>query len=407
MKKRWNGYITLFLLISSTAVLAGDTLPVKPAGPNWGFFAHRRINRLAVFTLPPEMIVFFKRHIDWISDHAVDPDMRRYATTFEAPRHYIDLDLYGAPPFDSLPRTWGRAVHRFSRIGGVSAGGDTTIVFDGAAKVSEPAWMGFIVRHVLSRFEEDKKILPADTLNHFLISNAIDSTAAWQSAFFQESLSQHGILPWHLQRMQRDLTSAFRRRDARRILRLCAEFGHYIGDAHVPLHTTSNYNGAKTKQDGIHAFWESRIPELFADADYNYLVGKPEYIEQPASYFWKIVLDSHAASDTVLKTELRLRQTFDADRQICPDIRLDKPVLVPCREFAAAWQAVLNGMVERRMRASIHALSSVWYTAWVDAGQPDLKQLDVPPLSPEEKAEAEETARFFGQGRIFGRPEGN
>ena len=37
--------------------------------------------------------------------------------------------------------------------------------------------------------------------------------------------------------------------------------------------------------------------------------------------------------------------------------------------------ARLNGMVERRMRQSIHTIASFWYTAWVHAGQPDLKKL--------------------------------
>jgi hypothetical protein len=32
-------------------------------------------------------------------------------------------------------------------------------------------------------------------------------------------------------------------------------------------------------------------------------------------------------------------------------------------------------MVERRMRQSIYAIASFWYTAWVNAGQPDLKSL--------------------------------
>jgi hypothetical protein len=32
-------------------------------------------------------------------------------------------------------------------------------------------------------------------------------------------------------------------------------------------------------------------------------------------------------------------------------------------------------MVERRLRAAILMVSSVWYTAWVDAGQPDLSEL--------------------------------
>src|SRR5687767_296569 len=62
---------------------------------SWGFFGHERINRLAVFTLPPEMILFYKKHIRDIEEASVNPDRRRYAVPGEAPRHYIDLDDYG------------------------------------------------------------------------------------------------------------------------------------------------------------------------------------------------------------------------------------------------------------------------------------------------------------------------
>ena len=75
-------------------------------------------------------------------------------------------------------------------------------------------------------------------------------------------------------KMQQRLTKAFQDRDAKKIIQLSSEFGHYIGDAHVPLHTTENYNGQLTNQVGIHAFWESRIPELFADTEFDYFVGK-------------------------------------------------------------------------------------------------------------------------------------
>jgi len=60
----------------------------------WGFFGHQRINRLAVFTLPPEMFKFYKLNIDYITENAVNPDQRRYAVKEEAPRHFIDLDNY-------------------------------------------------------------------------------------------------------------------------------------------------------------------------------------------------------------------------------------------------------------------------------------------------------------------------
>ena len=77
-------------------------------------YAHRKINYYAVFLLPPEMMVLYKPNIDFIEEHAVDPDKRRYAIAEEGPRHYIDIDHYGDYPYDSLPRNWNDAVTKFS-----------------------------------------------------------------------------------------------------------------------------------------------------------------------------------------------------------------------------------------------------------------------------------------------------
>src|SRR5688572_21930361 len=79
----------------------------------WGFYAHRQINHYAVFMLPPGMLVLYKPNIQFISDHAVDPDKRRYAVAAEGARHYIDIDHYGVYPFDSLPRTWPKALEKY------------------------------------------------------------------------------------------------------------------------------------------------------------------------------------------------------------------------------------------------------------------------------------------------------
>src|SRR6266540_5993850 len=80
----------------------------------WGFYAHKKINNYAVFLLPPKMLVLYKSHIDFVTEHAVDPDMRRYAVAEEGARHYIDIDHYGKYPFESLPRKWNDAVAKFS-----------------------------------------------------------------------------------------------------------------------------------------------------------------------------------------------------------------------------------------------------------------------------------------------------
>ncbi|OJJ23567.1 integrase [marine bacterium AO1-C] len=107
MKKR------LFLVLClCLPFLHGFVTPPKKS--NWGFFAHQRINRLAVFTLPPEMITFYKNFIVYLTENAINPDARRYAVKGEAPRHFIDVDVYDHMYNDSavykMPRRWKDAV---------------------------------------------------------------------------------------------------------------------------------------------------------------------------------------------------------------------------------------------------------------------------------------------------------
>jgi len=61
---------------------------------SWGFYAHREINKMAVFTLPPELMFFYKKHLDFITEKAVSPDKRRYIISREAPKHYLDVEYY-------------------------------------------------------------------------------------------------------------------------------------------------------------------------------------------------------------------------------------------------------------------------------------------------------------------------
>ena len=271
----------------------------------WGFFGHRKINYYAAFLLPPQMMVFYKPNIQFISEHSVDPDMRRYAVAEEGPRHYIDIDHYGTYPYDSLPRNWNEAVAKFT----------------------------------------------------------------------EDTLMQYGIVPWWMQIMQRRLTEAFREKSGSKILKLSAEIGHYIADAHVPLHVTKNHNGQFTNQKGIHGFWESRVPELLADKEWDFFIGKAGYIKNIGAFAWEKVLESASAADTVLRYERELTTKFSPDQKFAFENRNGVLVRQYSSAFTIAYDKLLRGMIERRMRQSIYAVASFWYTAWVDAGQPDLSKL--------------------------------
>ncbi len=299
----------------------------------WGFYGHRKINHHAVFLLPPEMMVLYKPQIDFLSEHSVDPDKRRYAIPEEGPRHYIDIDHYGTYPYEALPRKWEDAVAKYSE----------------------------------------------DTLNRY------------------------GIVPWWLQTMLGRLTAAFREKNQAKILKYSAEIGHYIADSHVPLHASSNHNGQYTDQKGIHGFWESRIPELLAEKEWDFFIGKAEYIKNPAEFIWTRVLESAAAADTVLKFEKELTNQFPGDQKYSFEDRNGITIRQYSTAFTKAYDRMMKGMVERRMRQSIYAVASFWYTAWVNAGQPDLKSLSNKEFSSEYMKVFEKLKNSWKNASIKGR----
>jgi len=298
---------------------------------SWGFYAHMRINRLAVFTLPTAIGRFYKANIDFIADHATDPDKRRYADTAEAPRHYLDVELY-EEHIDSIPRKWEAAVKKYG----------------------------------LAR------------------------------------LNSNGILPWQIQRSYYQLVNAFKQRDSIRILINSAYLGHYIGDAHVPLHTTENHNGQLTNQVGIHAFWESRLPELFSEK-YNFMVGRAIYINDPLKNAWKIVTHTHGLLDSVLQIEKDLSRSFPSYRKYSYSRKNRQVMKQYSMEYSRDYHLRLRHMVENQMRASVHAVGSYWYSAWVDAGQPVLENIKKIKPSRAELQMDSILHKKFSTGKIIGR----
>src|SRR5690606_8355394 len=147
-----------------------------------------------------------------------------------------------------------------------------------------------------------------------------------------------------------------------------------------PLHTTENYNGQLTGQRGIHGLWESRLVEINAEF-YDYFIGKSKYISNPLDFTWEAVIQSSNAVDSVLRIEKELTKEFPSDKKYSYEQRGNVTAQTYSYEFSQEYHKRLNGMVERRMRAAIIAVGSFWYTAWVDAGQPDLSKLQNTPPS--------------------------
>ena len=264
--------------------------------------------------LPPEMFGFYKSNLDYLREHSVDPDKRRYSVKEEGPRHYIDLDHYVLCCWPNM-----------QNIGAV---------------------------------------LP-------LRWNEGDSIYSWQD------LEEYGVLPWHLNKMYHRLVDAFKNNDAEAILSISAEIGHYASDAHVPLHTTENYNGQLTDQIGIHALWESRIPERKSD-EFSLFIGKAQYLDDVQMCVWQVIEQSFGHLAYVLETEKKLRFEFEKDKIYRPSTvgKGVKPQFTSA--YVDAYAEDQLELVEKRMKSSAEFTASLWYTAWVNAGQPDLKGMQAP-----------------------------
>jgi hypothetical protein len=271
----------------------------------WGFFGHKKINRSAVYSLPEDMIGFYKKHIDYITESAVNADKRRYSVKGEAAHHYIDLDHWGSLEFvkDSLPLTWTKAVAKYN----------------------------------------------------------------------EDSLKEYGTAPWHVQLLYYSLENAFKNKNSLKVLNISADLGHYISDCHVPLHTTENYNGQLTNQHGIHALWESRLPELFA-GEYELICGKAKYIKNIPQTIWEVIYESHSALDSVLLFEKGLSDTLT---KYATDIRNGRQIETVDFDYCSKYHSKLNSMVERRMHKSIKLVADIWYTAWINGGQPNMDEWEI------------------------------
>ena len=231
----------------------------------------------------------------------------------------------------------------------------------------------------------------------------------WKDAvakFSEDTLQSQGIVPWHIQVMLQRLTNAFKDKNYSSIMKNSAELGHYIADSHVPLHANSNHNGQYTNQKGIHGFWESRVPELLAEKEWDFMIGKAVYIKDPGVYIWDRVLESAKASDSVLNIEKELSRQFSADQKYSFENRNGKVIRQYSTAFTLAFNKKLDGMVERRMRLSIQSIASFWYTAWINAGQPDLKSLVKQKFSEADVKEFEEmNSKWNSSGKMIGKEE--
>jgi hypothetical protein len=210
-----------------------------------------------------------------------------------------------------------------------------------------------------------------------------ESWAEAKAKYTEDTLRKYGTVCWEILFLKEKLTRAFKNKQKDSILFYAADMGHYIADAHVPLHTSINYDGQMTGQRGIHSLWESVVPEIHI-ADYNlYQNHKATYLKSPQTTIWKSFRVSFSMLKTVLDEEKNASEGFTDKTKYKRSERYGKMRQDYTGEFAKAYAKRLGDTVNERMLESSRCVADFWFTCWVDAGCPNLK--DISELTDEEK----------------------
>jgi hypothetical protein len=263
----------------------------------WGFEGHRFIADRAIDLLPAEIRPFFVKHRAFISEHAIDPDLWRTAGWLEEPpQHFLDMDAFGPAPFDALPHDKEAAIAKFGK----------------------------------------------------------------------EMVQKNGLLPWRVEEQYGRLVRAFTDVKAQRpygkenVKFLSAVVAHYIGDAHVPFHAVTNYDGQLTNQHGLHSRFESQLFERYR-ARLRIRPTPIRLTKAPREFVFDTLTVGAGLVDAMLAADREAIGSGDVYDRAYYD-----------RFFGKA-----RPTLERRLSEAIAGTAAVITHAWEEAGKPSLA--DTPP----------------------------
>jgi len=251
---------------------------------------------------------------------------------------------------------------------------------------------------------------PAEGPRHFIdLEMYSDSTGApmpqeWPEAirrFGREKLQRYGYLPYAIMMSKQMLTEAFRQGNADSIIRWAGDLGHYIGDAHVPLHSTTNYDGQLSGQKGIHNLWESTVPEVELNQYDLYGGRKAAYIPNAQEAAWNTIISAHQLLGDVLAMERQAARAFPDSTKYQVHMQNGRQVISYTRAFAVQYGRLLGPSVNHQLLESARQIADFWYSAWVDAGSPDLSKLAGQPLSGSERSQWRQEYKAYRQNDLI------
>jgi hypothetical protein len=205
--------------------------------------------------------------------------------------------------------------------------------------------------------EAPKHYIDIDNYPEFIatgtISQDFDTLVAIHGLSF---VMDQGILPWAILKTADSLQASFEINDMHKAMLFAADLGHYIGDSHMPLHITRNYNGQYTNQYGVHSRYESTLIQNF-QSQIIYNGDSLHYIDNLSDFVFNMIYDNYQYVDSVLYAD-SVAYNFAGHSY-------------NSTYYNKFWELAKGFTIGLFQKAS-YRLTNVIYTQWINAGGPTI-----------------------------------
>ena len=170
----------------------------------------------------------------------------------------------------------------------------------------------------------------------------------------KEFIMKNGTLPWVTDSTYQVLVKQFKAKEWTKVVLTAADLGHYVGDGHMPLHLTTNYDGQLTGQKGIHSRYESKMLNLNIDS----ITVKRSHlhkVKNVSRYVFDYMYHNYQYKDSLLKMDMA---SFEASNHEYNDLY-----------YQTLWRR-LNDVTSVLITDSSKATVELIRTAWIEAGRP-------------------------------------
>jgi hypothetical protein len=180
-----------------------------------------------------------------------------------------------------------------------------------------------------------------------------------EERYGEERLSGAGTLPYRVKKMMAELTQAMRSGEREAIVRSSGYLSHYVADAHQPLHLTSNFDGQKTCNAGIHDAFESGMIERFASKYGTSIRQRNANVTVVRDPFRRLLRHMQRAY-------LLVQEILDADTAALEALKTQG------EDYFENLDRQAGSIAEQELSSAANLVASLWQTAWVRAGKPEL-----------------------------------